>query len=185
MSKKPLVDAGIRTEFGEYIADETDSGRTPDVMYTPGFSDMRVARDTAMAEVHKGSRKKEDVPTLTHNVRLFRRAKASGTPDQSRQFQASAQGYRLITDADVGQPWFKEVPPGTEKLAGGGYAKGDLVYMVADAATAARSQGNKLKAMMDLAGTEFAKPESLGSAGGSIEKLDATVPFTGVFPRKK
>jgi hypothetical protein len=185
-TKRPLIDATIRTEFGDFIADqvETGDGRGIDLTETPGFSDLRRQRDIALAEVHAGKRSRDDVPSLPVNVRLVRRTKASGDPDGTKVVQSKNLGYRPVTKEDVGQPWFKEMPAGTTILPDGTLAKGDCVYHVTDARTAGRNEARKFKQMVEMANLQFDKSAdvresdgnlgaSLGAVGGTIKKLDA------------
>jgi hypothetical protein len=190
-TKRPLIDATIRTEFGDFLADklEGDGGQGTDPTFTPGFSEMRLNRDIALGEVAKGTRKREDVPTLTHNVRLVRRTKASGAPDGAKLSQSAVLGYRAVKKSDIGQPWFTVMPAGAVELPGGEIGLGDCVYHVADARTAGRNEALKFKRMVEMADLQFDRSAdvregegnlgpSLGAAGGAVKKLPGTGPLT-------
>lgn len=175
--KRPLVATGVMTPFGELLDDPenpVDQTHGPDITWTPGFSEMRVARDTAIAEVAQGRRSAKDVPTLPVNVRLVRRAHPSGAPDGVKQMQSSNNGYRYVTKADVGQPWFKELPAGSTVLADGNITKGDCVYMVADAQVAARNTVRKELATRARLSAAQARAEAVGATYDSrlMEPLD-------------
>ena len=147
---RPLTPTGILTEFGELYDDPNDTaamgGQALDHCYTPGFSEMRWQRDFALAEVAQGKRAKTEVPALPVNVRLVRRTLASGQPDMQKQVGSSNRGYKPVTQAEVGQAWFKEIPPGATVLADGTIAKGDCVYMWCDGPKAARNRYEKDRA---------------------------------------
>lgn len=153
MAKEPeapkvrdLIHTGIHTEFGELLDDPNFVGGQDnvDMVWTPGFSEARIARDTALNEVAAGRMRYQDAPTLNGNVRLVRRASASGAPDQLKMMQSSNKGYRLLTKADIGPgKLVTDFPPGATVLADGSIAKGDCVYMWCDAQTAARNSHKK------------------------------------------
>ncbi len=142
--ERALIPTGIMTEYGE-LYDDPDAtpamgGQQIDHTFTPGWSELKWQRDNALAEVAQGKRAKGDVPTLPGNVRLVRRSTAAGQPEMLKQIQSSNRGYRPITDQDIGQPWFKNLPPGAIKLADGTIAKGDCVYMYCTPEQAARNR---------------------------------------------
>lgn len=144
---RELIGTGVHTEFGEVLDDPAnpmDLSTMPDlVTYTPGWSELRVARDRALAEVANGKARMRDVPTLPVNVRLSRRTRANGAPDASKMIAASNRGYRVVTKADIGQPWMREMPDGATVLADGSIAKGDCVYTVCTAQQAAQNAHRK------------------------------------------
>ena len=162
---RPLVPTGVMTPFGMLLDDPENpltADGAPDTVWTPGFSDLRVARDKALAEVAQGRRSAKDVPTLPVNVRLVRRSQKSGAPDQQKQMQSSINGYRYVTSADIGQSWFTALPPGVTELPDGSFAKGDCVYMVADAQTAARNTVKKELATQARLSAGQARAEGAG-----------------------
>jgi hypothetical protein len=76
--------------------------------------------------------------------------------------QSQVNGYRYITTADLGQSWFKTLPPGVTELPDGSLAKGDCVYMVADAQTAARNTVKKELATQARLSAGQARAEGAG-----------------------
>lgn len=135
------------TEFGELLDDpesfSAEGNFQPDVTYTPGFSELRIQRDTELALAAQGKMAMKDVTILPANVRLSRRTNKAGAPDQTKLVTAGNNGYRPITKEDVGQPWFREIPAGATVLPDGSIAKGDTQYMVCDAQRAARNTHRK------------------------------------------
>lgn len=175
---RPLVATGVMTPFGELLDDPENPlslSNGPDITWTPGFSEMRVARDIALAEVAQGRRHPKDVPTLPVNVRLVRRSMANGSPDATKQLRASNDGYRYVTEADVGEKWFTKIPQGATKLPDGTLAKGDCVYMVADAQQAARNTVRKEMATRARLSAAQTRAEGAGISYDSrlMESLDA------------
>lgn len=175
---RELVPTGIVTPFGELLDDPAapiNAEGGPDVTWTPGFSEMRLARDTAIAEVAQGKRSPKEVPSLPVNVRLVRRTRPSGAPEGAKQMQSSNNGYRHVTKADVGQPWFTEIPPGSTVLPDGTIAKGDTTYMVAEAQVAARNTVRKELATRARLSAAQSRAEGVGISYDSrlMESLDA------------
>ena len=143
--KKPLIPTGIHTEFGELL-DDPDFVQNDDTDYTwtPGFSESRIARDKALAEVAAGRLPKNKVPTLAGNVRLVRRTVQSGAPDQIKTMRAANKGYRILTKDDIGPgKLVTSLPSAAVVLADGTITKGDCVYMFCDAQQAARNSFEK------------------------------------------
>lgn len=169
MSKvRPVIDAVTLNEFGEVNpADLVAPGTSaPDATYTPGWSELRHQRDIEMKEYRAGTRAAKDVKPLPGNVRLVRRTKAgSQDPDVTRATWINNAGYRPIRKADIGQPWFKAMPPGAFELPDGSIAKGDCVYMYAEQQTAAL---NRAKSHQDLA-RQFDQVDGWMEAVGAIE----------------
>ena len=174
---RPLIPTGVMTPFGELMDDPenpVDLSHGPDVTWTPGYSEQRIARDVAIAEVVAGKRKASDVPHLPGSVRLVRRASPAGQPDGAKQMQSSNNGYRYITKADVGQTWFASIPRGAVVQADGSITKGDCVYMFADAQTAARNSVKKGLATRARLSAAQARAEGAGVSYDSrlMEPLD-------------
>lgn len=168
---RPLVPTGIMTPFGVLLDDPSNpltADGSPDQVWTPGFSDLRVKRDKELAEVAQGLRSPKDVSTLPVNVRLVRRTTKSGAPDQQKQMQSSLNGYRPVQKSEIGphNPWFTGMPGGATELPDGTIAKGDCVYMVADAQTAAR---NTVKKELATAARLSAGRERAEGAGVSYD----------------
>jgi len=144
---RKLVPTGVMTEFGELMDDPTYSaalgGQRVDLVYTPGWSELRYQRDVQLGEVAKGLRNPKDVITLPGNVVLARRTTPAGKPDGQKVTKGGMHGYRPITEQDVGQPWFTAMPPGCEVLADGSIAKADCVYLYCPPEQAARNAYQK------------------------------------------
>ena len=138
---KPLVATAIRTEFGEVIEDAAFyENAHRDLTYVPGYSDLRRARDKKLGEISQGKLPKHTkVDTLPVRLQWVRTAKASGAPDSYKQVQFGTDGYREVTQADVGQEWLTAVPAGAQVGPGGAIHQGDCVLMVCDAPRAARN----------------------------------------------
>ena len=150
MAKKPIVPTGIHTEFGDVIQDEQSfrdvRGADGDLTYTPGWSDLRRARDLALAEGAQGRRdlKYEPAPTLPGQLVLARRTKPlSGQPDNSDMLTFANEGFRTVTKDDLKKDWFcpdGKLPAGATVLADGTIIKGDCAYMWCEGPDAARRQ---------------------------------------------
>ena len=121
--KKPLLDAYIRTEYGDVLAENVhaDPERIDgDITYVPGFSDLRVMRDKQLGEVVKGERDQNDVAPLPINLRWVRRSDSKGNPDPKNQVMTANMGYEPVNaETDVGQPWLTRLPEGAQILPGG------------------------------------------------------------------
>jgi hypothetical protein len=135
-----------------------------DLMYTPGWSEMRRQRDLDIAEYKGGLRLGQDVRALPVNVRMVRRVDANmQTPNGTNLLRAKNQGYRPITKADIGQEWFTELPPGAREMPDGTIVNvaGDLQYVVAEAASAARNMKRKQQAAVSQAEASAARQDGL------------------------
>jgi hypothetical protein len=139
--KRELIETHIAPEFGELTSDPEfkEQGTGRDLTYVPGFSDMRMARDLAVAEVRKGKRDAKDVPTLPVNLHWTRCQRKDGTPDNSKVIQAGNIGYRAVTKDDIGQPWLLALPAGAVSAADGTIRQGDVQLMVATAEVAGKN----------------------------------------------
>ncbi len=145
----PLVLTAPASEFG-YLA-QTPDFNDPKVMdrdasYVPGFSEMRRARDTAVAKYVNHQIQRSEIPELPVNMRWARNQNKAGQPDSQKVFGHSTKGYRVANKTDVGQPWLKEMPPGTTTAADGSIIKGDTVLMVATKEQAAKNAAFKADA---------------------------------------
>lgn len=169
--KHPLLEANIRTEFGEVRADQLETGRSQDLTAVPGFTDMKIARDTEISEAFKTGRKANPIP-LPVNLRWFRAMKPNGDSDAVKTTGAKVKGYRAVTMEDVGKhSWLTEMPAGAVKAADGTIRLGDTMLMVADQASAARNEATKMKNMLELANHQFDGGD-LVDAGGEVRKIE-------------
>ena len=149
--KRELVPTHIRTEFGDVLDDPKfydTMGAAMDMTYVPGYSDMRRARDQAIAEVQKGERKWKDVPTIPVRLQWTRTSKViSGQPDNTKEILYGSQHYRFVPQSDVGAPWMKSLPVGAVVQADGTLKNGDTTLMVCTAEHAARNAATNAKAI--------------------------------------
>lgn len=164
--KKPIFQAQVSSEFGD-VTDAADlqqamMGVQADACYTPGFSDMRQERDLQKIEVARGERQGRDVRTLPVNVRLVRcSTPKDAKPDGVKMLNAGIKGYRPVTKDDVGKEWFTRMPDGVTVMADGTIRKGDVMYMVTDAKTAARNQLAKDIATRDMVSADDTSTDGL------------------------
>jgi hypothetical protein len=161
MARKPLVETATQDEFGVFDDnDDTMFVDKPDMTYVPGFSDMRFERDRQIAEVVHGDRDPKTVRKMPVNCRWVRALSIDKQlPDGRKVIMAEMDGYRKVTNADVGKEWLTSLPPASKILADGSIATGDTILMVAGAEAAARNRGRKRKL------TEAA----LASIGGGVD----------------
>jgi hypothetical protein len=166
--ERPLIPTGVMTEFGEVFEDpetkQYSQANDIDVTYTPGWSELRKQHDRQKWEAAHGKRPPKQIVPLPGNVRLVRRSSANGSPDLRKTAESSNRGYRPITTADVGQPWFKTLPAGAILLPDGSIAKGDCLYMYCPPEQAARNAHQKHQRTMDQLGAPHAKAEGFGMA---------------------
>lgn len=168
MAVRPIIETKVLTEFGEVVEDANfySASVGEDHTYIKGYSDMRKARDTAIAEIQqkygatRGSeqhevarqaelRKLAPLPVRAHWTRSMR--VAGNEPDNTKEIQAGNDGYRVATKADIGSDWMKELPPGAKVVAGGAIRKGDVTLMVCDRDRAARNAAqNHIQVMREV-----------------------------------
>lgn len=180
-SKKPLYNATQVTEFGgieDMESFKAEGVAQRDYTYVPGFSEMRVKRDEDLARFAAGEIQAKDISTLPVNARWFRQVKGSGSdPDQMRVAHAKNQGYRVVTKADIGQPWLKDVPPGGMIAPDGTIksAAGDLGLFVIDQRGAARNaMQKKIRTEEMVDGMQFAAG-GLGEVGKKVRDAEPIV----------
>lgn len=169
MAKRPLVNTGIRTEFGDVLDDPATfndvGGADRDLTYVPGFSEMRRTRDLELAEVAAGRKDRRDakISPLPVNVRWVRKTTPRGAPDGMKQISTGNLGYRVVNKDQVGKAeWLKALPPGATVAADGSIEKGDTVLMVCDGKTAARNSARK------QAQTQRMTADAEAAAGGLL-----------------
>ena len=169
--KKPLLDAQIRTEFGDVLAETLETGRSKDLTEVPGFHEMKVARDVEIATAFQEGRKAKLQP-LPVNLRWVRVTRPAGGEDAVKAVGAKLKGYTAVTRDQVGQHnWITDLPAGASVMADGTIRLGDQMLMVVPAETAARNEATKLKNMLELNNHEFANSD-LAKAGGEATKID-------------
>lgn len=171
--ERPLVKTGVITEFGEAEVPEggdEQAYRSLDPTYVPGFSDLRVERDTQIGQAAVGKRPPHKVMSLPINLRWSKRSKVNGQPDETKLQKAKVMGYTPVSTKDVGQSWLTELPEGATVLPDGTIQKGDTVLMKCSPERAARNQYHKQKLTMDRLGASFAKAEERGVANETTER---------------
>lgn len=168
--KRPLVNAQPVDEFGAFeeevggMVGAYEQGK--DLLYVPGWSEMRQGRDVQMAEYQAGTRRGQDVEALPVNVRWSRRSEVKeGRPDPQKLASAQNNGYRAAIGkaekdgGDIGKQWLTALPPGATVQADGTIrnAAGDLQLMVCTAQVAARNARRRAeasRAQVEAAGTQ-------------------------------
>ncbi len=181
MDKKPLVDAALITEFGgieDFETFQQEGVAQRDYTYTPGFSEMRVKRDTDLARLARGEIRAQEVSTLPVNLRWYRTVKGTGSdPDQMRVAHARNQGYRVVTKADIGQPWLTAVPPGGMIAPDGTIksAAGDLALHMIDQQGAAKLSYRKKQATEAMVDGMEMQAGGLGAVGKSVRGAEPIV----------
>lgn len=168
MAARPIIETKVLTEFGEVIEDANFYSATvgEDHTYIKGYSDMRIARDTKIAEIQqkygvtRGSEAQEaarqreirSIPPLPVRLQWTRSMRVAGNePDSTKEIQNGNDGYRTATKADIGQEWLKELPPGAKLVPGGAIRKGDVTLMVCDQKRAARNAAqNQIQVMREV-----------------------------------
>lgn len=176
--KRPLVNSEPLDEFGAAKAEAASTGpQGADLLYTPGWSDLRYQRDLQMAEYAQGTRRGKDVSSLPVNVRIVAANSATGTPQGIRMMKARNGGYRPITMQDVGQAWFTEKPPGAREMPDGSLitAAGDGVYMVAPAEKVAVTRARNQRAMQDATVRLGQDTEGLVGKAAAYPGADPTI----------
>jgi hypothetical protein len=179
--KVPLIASAPISEFGDFDpADLNDgfiSGQGRDGSYVPGFSELRVARDTAIGKFNRGEIARGDIPSLPVNLRWARSQDKAGKPDSSKPFSHGRRGFRYVTKDMVGKEWLKEQPGGTSWDAEGHLRNGDTVLMVCDAKSAARNQQiQRMETDARLTGVTNTFEQNLKDAGVKTYKgADVTV----------
>lgn len=178
---KPLVDVNLTTEFGEIHESDVfnaDGVQHHDYTYVPGFSEMKVERDLAIAKLHRREIKPNEVPLLPVNLRWFRTVKGTGSdPDQMKVAHARNLGYRAATKEDIGKPYLTAMPPGGILAADGTIktAAGDNILMVIDQRGAAKNAMRKkilTEQMVD--GIQYAN-DGLGGVGAKAKGADPSI----------
>src|SRR6185295_6627708 len=138
---RPLVNSEPVSEFGEVQGMENERGEAPDLLYVPGWSDLRRTRDLEMGEFRRGERLSKDVSILPVNVRWAALHAGSGAggglkPNPIKLMQHVNDGYRAVQAKEAGpqNPWLTKLPPGARTQPDGTIvnAAGDLTLVVID-----------------------------------------------------
>ena len=141
LNTEPPPEFGALKETPEF---NDSTGMDRDFTYVPGFSELRRARDLAIAEVLAGKRAAKDVPTLPLNFRWVRSQSKKGDPDTRKVIRAGNRGYRAVTKDDVGEgKLLPSLPGGAMVQADGTVRQGDTMLMVTTAEKAARNEFQK------------------------------------------
>lgn len=187
--KVPLIDAEPPPEFGAVVMDPSfadPNGANFSSTYVPGFSDMRIRRDTEIAEVRAGTRQAKDVSTLPVNCRWVRCQRVSGEPDNTKLWTASQQGYQPVKASQVGQEaWLKDMPLGSTTDGNGMIRNGDTVLCVASAQRAGQNFAMKAARTRErLEGAKQSFAVALGKERANTKGADPYVEST-VAKRKE
>lgn len=147
MAVRPIVATTPLTEFGDVDAATaqeilTPGGQDRDKTFVPGFSEMRIRRDLAVAEHKRGLISAGDIPNLPVNLRWSRAIQKDGNTD-NKIYGHLTNGYRLVNKSDVGSEYLKELPGGAQVQPDGSIRNGDCVLMIADGKTAAKNAVRK------------------------------------------
>lgn len=175
---RPIVRTGIMTEFGELMDDPETlmDVQFGDVLHVPGFSEMRVAYDTAVGQ--------GKTPTpLPVNLRWVRRTTADGKPTNTRTSVVKQSQYQPVRADQVGKvPWLTDMPRSAQKLPDGTIASGDAILMVQDARAAARGAVRKKTKWLEqnTASASEALTKALDKAG--VRLLKGVNPETTAEP---
>ena len=184
MTKRPLVPATIRTEFGDVLDDPSFydvAGAGNDLTYVPGFSDMRRARDLELAAVASGAKLRHEakLTPLPVNLHWTRHSTPRGDPDGRKQISAANNGYRAVSKDAIGkQDWLTALPPGATINKDGAIVKSDCILMVADAPTAARNAARKMRATRVMT-------DGVSAAAGGLLDVASRKPGVDAFVRKE
>lgn len=163
-AKRPVVATGIRTEFGDVLAEDLATERAKDVTHVPGFSDMRIANDDARREGRP-------LTPLPVNLRWTRVTRVSGENDSTKVVQGGVRGFKPVLKDQIGKvPWLTEQPAGSTLMPDGTIRMGDCQLMVCDQQNAAKNEARKIKNMMEMANVEANAAGDFGKLGGEIER---------------
>jgi hypothetical protein len=174
-TKRPLINSEPVSEFGAAMAEDLTAkvGQAVDYTYVPGWSELRIRRDTEMAEYAQGTRRGQDVSTLPGHLMWTSVTKGAGdTPGSPKTLMALNEGYEAVLGDQVGKvPWLTAMPPGARQLPTGEIvnAAGDAMLMFAPAPVAARNQARKARATT----------EQLDAVGGARNLGDGTEGLAG------
>lgn len=181
--KRQLIDANLVTEFGaveDLESFKADGPAQRDYTYVPGFSEMRVKRDTDLKRLATGEIRAKEVSTLPVNCRWFRNMKGAGSePDNVRAVYARSSGYRPVTkdDLDKGHPWLTALPPGGMIGPDGSIKSsgGDLGLYVIDQQGAARNAYRRKKLAEDMVDGMEMQSGGLGQVAQAHKGADPVV----------
>jgi hypothetical protein len=178
MPVRELIPTTLRTEFGDVLdsAEFYDvGGADRDLTFVPGFSDMRRARDLALADIASGKRKAHEVEIapLPVNCRWTRTTTVKGEPDGRKQIASGNLGYTAVNKDQIGKvPWLTALPPGATIDADGGIRKGDTILMVADGKTAGRNVARRAAATQRLGDAASSAKGGLVDVAGKTKGAD-------------
>lgn len=151
-NKRPLINTEPVSEFGAAMAEDFADPNTQnhDLLYVPGYSEMRYQRDVELSEYAQGTRHGKDVSTLPGHAMWVSVTKGAGdSPSSAKQMRAINDGYEMVNKSQIGKvPWLTKMPPGARALPTGEIvnAAGDLMLAFAPAPVARRNQVRKARA---------------------------------------
>ena len=168
--KRPLIRTDVRAHLGEAreTSEFNDMGAAAqDLSYVPGYSDLRRARDRAVAEG------KKPLP-LPYRLQLVRVKNSMGGPDGRMAAQWRAQGYREVLHEEM-EGMGIALPVGGMASAEGFVDVGDTRLFVCDAPRAARNEQNWRRATDELQATDSAP--ALEAEGRKVAKPGEELTF--------
>ena len=175
---KPLTDVNLTTEFGEFHEAVGQEEDRKDYTYVPGFSDQRKKRDLELGQLARNEIRSNEVSLLPVNCRWYRAVKGRNSdPDQMRIAAARNQGYRAVTEADIGQSWLTELPPGAIIAPDGTIksAAGDTALMVATQEVAGRNaMRKKIRTEEMVDGIQYSGG-GLADVAGKVKGTEPTI----------
>ena len=184
MSKRPLLRTAPVSEFGEFDGAEFDAADEQHIIdntYVPGWSEMKKQRDVQLGELAQGRLRPDQVKALPVNVRLVRRATASGAFEGKKLMSAANSGYQPITEDMVETvDWFTAMPPGAKVLEDGSIvnAAGDMQYMYCPGPRAAMNLRRKNQRMLEMAANAGVTTQGgVAEQGGDWGKQDLKDPL--------
>jgi hypothetical protein len=131
MAKIPVViEVDEPSPFGEEVDPELTENPERDYFYIKGYSDLRQARDLAIA-------RGETPKPLPFRLQAVRAQTARGAPDGQKVAEWKARGYRVLTYETARELGLDLDDSAAQRGESDSVTIGDSVIMVADAKTAA------------------------------------------------
>ena len=176
----PLINTVPPPEFGalqEAPQFLDPAGQDRDYTYVPGFSELRRARDRAIAALARGVGKASDIPEMPCNMRWARCQNKKGDPDTRKAVSHGNRGYAAVTKDDIGPgKLIESLPAGAFAAADGTIRQGDTMLMVASKEAAARNEWRKrLKTEQTMRGAEEGFRAAAAQLGVPLKGADPSI----------